>query len=129
MIILLKRLMGHDCGYRVRQDHVHACAAHRGWGRTLKNQADRVTFPLGASYLLVVSAFFFFYLLLGLFPLLLQLVLLLLIPLLLRDIQRTSESEHCTHHWEVFPSSKAPCTTCCKTFFMSDRLESKAFTS
>lgn len=96
-------------------------------GARLKNHADRVIFPLGASHLLVVSAFFFFYLLLGLFPLLLQLVLLLLIPLLLGECPKNIWEWALQLSLEGFPSSKAPCTMCCKTFFMSDHLESKVF--
>lgn len=69
------------------------------WCQTLKNHAD--TFPLGASYLLIVSAFLFFYLLLGLFPFLLQLILLLLIPLLSKE-----QSEHWVCRWEVSPLLK-----------------------
>jgi hypothetical protein len=57
---------------------------------------------LGISYLLIVSAFFLFHLLLGLFPLFLQLVLLLLVSLLLWSVHRLFGTDYCIHHWDFF---------------------------
>lgn len=113
---------------RVRHTHNSTHCRHKGRWQTLRDCVVKVTFFLAISYLLVVPAFFFFHLLLGLFPLFLQLILFLLVPLLSWDGQRTFGSDHCTPSLGCPSSSKAPCTIHYKILFVSEHLESNACT-
>lgn len=123
-----KRLKGHCCRTESDTPTTSLHCRHKGRWQTLRDCVVKVTFFLAISYLLVVPAFFFFHLLLGLFPLFLQLILFLLVPLLSWDVQRTFGSDHRTPSLGCSPSSKAPCTIHYKILFTSEHLESNACT-